>query len=58
MLKCSLWETYTGKFPQMHTHLLVTDSLLLLTYSFRLTKVQTTDLFKSVSNFKVLPTYM
>lgn len=58
MLKCSLWETYTGKLPQMYTHLLVTDSLLILTYSFRLMKVQITALFKSVSNLNVLPAYM
>lgn len=60
MLKCSLWEGYTGKLPEMHTHLLVTHSLLILTCSFRLMKVQITALFvlNSVCNLNLLLAYL
>ena len=44
--------------PEMHTQLLVKYSLLTVTHSFRLMKVQITAVFKLACNLNLLPAYI
>lgn len=54
----SLRKIHRKVSPEMHTQLLVKYSLLIVTHSFRLMKVQITAVFKLACNLNLLPAYI